>query len=330
MDAPRADLNALPLPELYRELAATGLVRRLIELAHDEDLGAEDAPWSGRARPDVARAWGGDITTAACVDPARTAKATLGLRTPGVIAGLACVPDLLEVFAPGCRFTPSLRDGDRAEAGTMLGVLEGPLDEVLGVERTLLNLVSRLSGVATRTATFRAAMGDGRARLYDTRKTTPGMRVLEKYAVRCGGGRCHRIGLFDAVLIKDNHIAGVGPGELGPFVKAAAERARSLPGRRPPAFVEVEVDTLGQLRELLALPAGVVDIVLLDNMKPAQLREAAALRDQHNPALELEASGGVTLDTIGEVARTGVDRISVGGLTHSAVSLDIGLDIGDQ
>ena len=331
MEAPRAcDLNALPLPDLYRELAATGLVTRLIELARDEDLGSEDSPWHGRARPEAGQSWGGDITTAACVDPSRTARAELGARTPGVVAGLACVPELLRVFAPGCGFEARVQDGGTVSAGAVLGIVHGPLDEVLGLERTLLNLVSRLSGVATRTAEFAKAMGPGRAKLYDTRKTTPGMRVLEKYAVRCGGGLCHRIGLFDAVLIKDNHLTGVSTGALAGFVKEAAARARSLPGHVPPAFVEVEVDTLEQLAALLTLPAGTVDIVLLDNMNAAQLRDAAGMRDRANPGLQLEASGGVNLATIGDIARTGVDRISVGGLTHAAVSLDIGLDIGEQ
>jgi nicotinate-nucleotide pyrophosphorylase (carboxylating) len=331
MDAPRhTDLNALPLPDLYLALAATGLVRRLLELARDEDLGSAESPWHGRARPDALRAWGGDITSDACIDPSRTGRAEMSARTPGVIAGLACIPELIEVFAPGCRFTPLVQDGASVGANSALGVLEGPLDEVLGLERTLLNLVSRLSGVATRTSEFRRAMGEGRANLYDTRKTTPGLRVLEKYAVRCGGGLCHRIGLFDAVLIKDNHLAGVATGELASYVKAAAERARSLPGHMPPSFIEVEVDTLEQLAAILTLPPGTVDIVLLDNMGPAQLRDAAGMRDRGNPRLQLEASGGVNLATIGDIARTGVDRISVGGLTHAAVSLDIGLDIGDQ
>ena len=163
-----------------------------------------------------------------------------------------------------------------------------------------------------------------RARLYDTRKTTPGLRVLEKYAVRCGGGFCHRIGLFDAVLIKDNHIAGVSVTELPRAIQRAATLARV---KSHPAFVEVEVDTLEQYEALLTLPPGTVDIILLDNMSCELMSHAAKRRDEVNPGLELEASGGITLETIGPVSRTGVDRISVGGLTHSAVVLDVAMDV---
>jgi nicotinate-nucleotide pyrophosphorylase (carboxylating) len=329
--APGVDLNTLGLPELYAALAKTGLVRRVLELARDEDLGSEESPWHGRARLAPGQSWGGDITTAACVDPARVGRANLVMRVGGVVAGLAAMGDLLDVFAPGSSFEPRAMDGERVAAGAVLGVLHGPLDEVLELERTLLNLLSRLCGVATNTAGYHAAMGEGvRAKLYDTRKTTPGLRVLEKYAVRCGGGFCHRMGLYDAVLIKDNHIAGVGATELPGVVQKAVEKARELAeggGHYPPAFVEVEVDTLEQLRALMTLPRGVVDIVLLDNMGVEKLREAAAVRDKMMPGLQLEASGGVNLTTIQAIAGTGVERISVGALTHGAVGVDIGLDI---
>jgi len=332
--APGVDLNTLGLPELYAALVKTGLVRRLLEIARDEDLGSEESPWHGRARLSQGQSWGGDITTAACVDPARVTRARLEMRVGGVVAGLAAMADLLDVFAPGCTFEPAAVDGQRVEEGAVLGVVSGPLDEVLELERTLLNLLSRLCGVATQTAKYREAMGEGvRAKLYDTRKTTPGLRVLEKYAVRCGGGYCHRMGLYDAVLIKDNHIAGVSASatELPGVVQRAVEKARELArggGHYPPAFIEVEVDTLEQLRALLTLPRGVVDIVLLDNMGPEKLREAVAVRDRMTPWLQLESSGGVTLATIREIAATGVERIAVGALTHGAVGLDVGLDIG--
>ncbi|HYE63012.1 MAG TPA: carboxylating nicotinate-nucleotide diphosphorylase [Phycisphaerales bacterium] len=338
--APGVDLNTLRLPELYAALAKTGLVRRLLEIARDEDLGSEESPWHGRARLSPGQSWGGDITTASCVDPARVGHAQLVMRVGGVVAGLEVMGDLLDVFAPGCTFEPSAVDGTRVSPGAVLGVLKGPLDEILELERTLLNLLSRLCGVATNTAVFHSAMlgGEGnaskvRAKLYDTRKTTPGLRVLEKYAVRCGGGHCHRMGLYDALLIKDNHIAGMGvvkAPELPGLVLKAVEKARELAqsgGHYPPAFVEVEVDDLEQLRALLTLPRGVVDIVLLDNMGVEKLREAAALRDRMMPGLQLEASGGVSLTTIHSIAQTGVERISVGALTHGAVGVDIGLDI---
>lgn len=316
------------LAAFYADARKTGLVRRLIELAADEDLGAwrEREPRGGR----TAGPYSGDLSTDASIPPSTTTRAKVVARRAGVVCGLAALPDLLDVFAPATVATPSVRDGSTIASGDMLATLEGPLDEVLGLERTLLNLVGRLSGVATQTATYvramRLATKDSRAKLCDTRKTTPGLRMLEKYAVRCGGGHSHRIGLYDAVLLKDNHLAGVGVGELAAFVSRAAQRAHELaPGHV--GFVEVEVDTLEQLDALLTLPKGVVQIVLLDNMAPPMLRDAAARRDAKAPWLELEASGGITLDTIAAVAQTGVDRISVGALTHSAVQLDVGLDI---
>jgi len=246
-------------------------------------------------------------------------------RRGGVISGLGAMPLLLEIFAPACRGEVWGNDGEHVMAGTVLASVRGPLDEILGLERTLLNLVGRLSGVATRTADFvRKIPAGSRAKLFDTRKTTPGMRLLEKYAVRCGGGYCHRIGLHDAVLLKDNHLTGTTPETLGAFVERAAARARAM---STPGFVQVEVDTLEQFEGVLKLKAGVVDIVLLDNMTCEEMIYASQRRNTLNPGLELEASGGVDLTTIGMIAATGVDRISVGGLTHSAVSLDVALDV---
>jgi nicotinate-nucleotide pyrophosphorylase (carboxylating) len=214
----------------------------------------------------------------------------------------------MRLFAPSSNVEVHAADGEEAAAMATLATLRGPLDELLGLERTLLNLLGRLSGIATRTRAFTKAMEPScRARLYDTRKTTPGLRVLEKYAVRCGGGFCHRIGLFDAVLIKDNHVAGVGVKELPRFIQRA--------------------DTLEQYEALLTLPPGVVDIILLDNMSCERMSHAAKRRDEVNPSLELEASGGITLETIHAISRTGVDRISVGGLTHSATVLDVAMDV---
>ncbi|CAG1005341.1 nicotinate-nucleotide pyrophosphorylase (carboxylating) [Phycisphaerales bacterium] len=305
---PVRDFNSMPLPALYETLASDGLVRRLIDLAYDEDLGA----------------WG-DVTSRACIDAGRAGSAKVVARQGGVIAGLALLPDLKSRFAPSCECVGRIQDGLPADAGTTLAELRGPMRELLALERTLLNLVGRLSGIATLTAAYVRELPPGsRARLYDTRKTTPGLRVLEKYAVRCGGGRCHRMGLHDALLIKDNHLAAVGPGELASFVRSAAERARR---ENDLAFVEVEVDSLAQLDELVVLPRGVVDIVLLDNMTTALLREAAHRRDARAAWLELEASGGVRLETVAEIASTGVDRISAGALTHQAVSLDVALDL---
>jgi len=322
---PLPDLNALPLPELYAHLAATGLVRRLIELARDEDLGAQ-SPGAGNA----------DITSASMHEPQRRVTAVMNTRQACTLAGIACVPDILDVFGAStrCRFEPHHRDGDTVPAGTTLAAITGPLADVLTIERTLLNLVARLSGVATLTQAFVGRMATEAprlpARLHDTRKTTPGLRMLEKYAVRCGGGNCHRLGLFDAVLIKDNHIAAVPVDTLGATVARVARAARDA-ARGNLRFVEVEVDSLDQLRALLTLPPGVIDIVLLDNMDSARLAEAVAMRDAAlrpgTSRLELEASGGVSLETVGPIAATGVDRISAGALTHQAVSVDIGVDI---
>jgi len=307
------DLNALALDDLYDQFASTGLVRRLIDLARDEDLGPEGGP--------------GDVTTRAWFTGTSSERAVLVCRAGGVIAGLRAVVDLIDSFGAELAWTPLLADGDRAAPGQAIARFEGDPQHLLTLERTLLNLVGRLSGVATLTARYadavRGADPSGRCHVFDTRKTTPGLRVLEKYAVRCGGGRCHRLGLHDAVLIKDNHLAGLAPKEIGARLAAASARARAAGSLR---FVEVEVDSLEQLSAVLQAAPGVVDIVLLDNMAPAMLKEAVALRDRVSPGVELEASGGVTLDTIADIARTGVERISCGAITHQAVWIDLGLD----
>ncbi|MEX2220044.1 MAG: carboxylating nicotinate-nucleotide diphosphorylase [Phycisphaerales bacterium] len=303
------DLNALPLDRLYGELGAGGLILRALELARDEDLGH------------------GDITSGACIDAAARGQGVIVARARGVVAGLAALPDLLRVFGGTLRAHPLTRDGADGRAGAGVARLSGPLHELLALERTALNLLGRLSGVATLTRSYvtAAAQGSPKAGVYDTRKTTPGLRALEKYAVRCGGGRSHRLGLFDAVLIKDNHLAGVPAGRLGAFIRDAARRARAAsPGL---LFVEAEVDTLEQLGQVLALEPGTVNIVLLDNMTVDELRRAVALRDASPARPELEASGGVRLETIAAIAATGVDRISAGALTHSAASLDVALEV---
>jgi nicotinate-nucleotide pyrophosphorylase (carboxylating) len=210
--------------------------------------------------------------------------------------------------------------------------VEGSVRGILAAERLLLNLLTRLSGIATLTRRYVDAVAGTQARIYDTRKTTPGWRRLEKYAVRTGGGRNHRSGLYDAILIKDNHLAfgrQKTSGAAGFSPAEAVDRARRWIARHAPVpvrsrmIVEVEVDSLAQLDEVL--PAG-PDLVLLDNMDPKQLREAVARRNAIAPQIELEASGGITLDTVGPVAQSGVDRISVGALTHSPEALDYGLD----
>lgn len=295
------------LADFYKTLQGTGLVRRVLELARDEDLGTA-----------------GDVTSNAVISAEAKGAANIALREPGVVAGLAVVPELLSIFAPHASFEPHAADGQAAAGPCSLGVLRGPSRELLAAERALLNVAGRLCGVATRTAEFVAAMGPTKAQLCDTRKTTPGLRVLEKYAVRCGGGHSHRLGLHDAILIKDNHLAGVAVKDLASWLTQTLTRAKS--SARELAFVEVEVDSLDQFQQVLGVEAGLVDIVLLDNMTPEVLKQAVVMRDAAPNKVLLEASGGVNLGTIRAVGSTGVDRVSVGSLTHGARSLDVGLD----
>ncbi|MFO0858783.1 MAG: carboxylating nicotinate-nucleotide diphosphorylase [Phycisphaerales bacterium] len=326
------DLNTLSLPALFNHFASTGLIQRIIELAADEDLGPaqdDDARTESRFKW---QAGSGDITTDASIDPSARATAHLIARKPGIIAGLATIPLLLETFTTDVKVETLSQDGTIVEKSTLLAKLEGPLDELLSLERTMLNLIGRLSGVATNTRRHVDTLANikTKSRLYDTRKTTPGLRVLEKYAVRCGGGFSHRIGLYDAVLLKDNHLAGIPITDLANWVSASAKRARAHSTKPEDVkFIECEVDSLDQLQALFKVPKGDLDIVLLDNMNTSQLAQAVALRDKHAPHLELEASGGVTLETLPEIAKTNVDRISVGALTHSAVQLDVALDVVD-
>ncbi|MEO1009410.1 MAG: carboxylating nicotinate-nucleotide diphosphorylase [Planctomycetota bacterium] len=296
------------MKEVYQEIVRPALVRRLVELCRDEDLG-----------PD-----GVDITSSVMVDADERCDAWLVAREPGVVAGLEVVGAVLDELAPATLFREVMSDGTTIEAGTRLGALLGPKREILAAERTLLNVIGRLSGIATETARYVRAVEGTAARIVDTRKTSPGMRVLEKYAVRCGGGHGHRLGLHDAALIKDNHLAGLSAGGLAAAVADAARVARE---RHSPAFVMVEVDTLEQLDEVLTLDAGVVDIVLLDNMDAAAMRDAVSRRDASAAKPQLEASGGVSLETVAEIARTGVERIAVGAITHHADWLDVGLDV---
>jgi nicotinate-nucleotide pyrophosphorylase (carboxylating) len=286
--------------------------RAILHLAIDEDLGTR-----------------GDCTTQALVAEDALGRAAVVARQPGVVAGLPGMKTTLLAFDPHLRWSPQIDDGRTVAKGTCLGILEGPARALLAAERLVLNLLGRLSGIATLTRQYVDAVAGAKARIYDTRKTTPGWRRLEKYAVRCGGGWNHRRGLDEAVLIKDNHLAlGLDAAQNGgQFTPAeAVVRARQFVANQaqdPAIVIEVEVDTLEQLEAVLPAQP---DIVLLDNMNLAQLRAAVERRNVCDPAIELEASGGVNLTTVAEIARTGVDRISVGALTHSAVALDFGLD----
>jgi nicotinate-nucleotide pyrophosphorylase (carboxylating) len=255
----------------------------------------------------------GDITTLSIVPSTAKMTGVIRTREAGVIAGVDAIRLVLARLPDPASATVVAEDGAVVEAGATVALLSGSARTLLSGERVILNILGHLSGIATATAAVvRAVEGTGVA-IKDTRKTAPGLRLLEKYAVAAGGGTNHRVGLHDAVLIKDNHIAVAGS------ISAAVTRARSTLGRSFP--IQVEVDTLEQMEE--ALENG-VNSLLLDNMKPAMLRRAVALCDGR---CHLEASGGITLANVREVAETGVDSISLGWLTHSARSLDLGLDI---
>lgn len=260
---------------------------------------------------DLGRA--GDVTARACIPEGARMRAVFAARKAGVLAGIDCVRLAVLAMDPKAAVDLKLRDGDAFEAGAVLAEVEADARAFLAAERTALNLLGRLCGVATLTRAYVEAVAGTKARIADTRKTTPGLRALEKHAVLCGGGVNHRFGLDDAILIKDNHVAVCGA------VGEAVRRARAAVGHL--MKVEVEVDGLDQLDEALA--AG-PDVIMLDNFDLAMLREAVA---RTNGRVTLEASGGVNLDNVRGIAATGVDVISVGALTHSAPVLDIGLDV---
>ncbi|HSG95332.1 MAG TPA: carboxylating nicotinate-nucleotide diphosphorylase [Afifellaceae bacterium] len=262
-------------------------------------------------KEDLGRA--GDITSAATIPPDAVARATIAARKPGVVAGLDLARAAFTRMSAEIRFQAKISDGDAVTAGGIVATISGPARAILSAERVALNFLGHLSGVASATRRFADAIAGSGARIICTRKTTPGLRAFEKYAVRCGGGSNHRFGLDDAILIKDNHVAVAGG------ISAAIERARAFAGIL--VKIEVEVDTLEQLRE--ALDAG-ADVVLLDNMPPDLLAQAVTI---NKGRAVLEASGNVTLDSVAAIAATGVDYISSGWITHSAPILDLGLDI---
>src|SRR5882762_2823124 len=261
---------------------------------------------------DLGRA--GDITSIATIPETTQAHAVLIARQAGVIAGLPLAVATFQKLSPDINIQAHVRDGANVAEGLHLLTISGSARAVLAGERTALNFVGRLSGIATLTADYVRHTAGTKLRICCTRKTTPGLRALEKYAVRCGGGFNHRFGLDDAILIKDNHIAVAGG------IRPVLERARAHSGHL--VKVEIEVDTLAQLREVL--DTGLADVVLLDNMDIAGLTEAVKLADGR---VLLEASGGVTLDSIAEIASTGVDYVSSGTLTHSAPNFDVAIDI---
>ena len=271
-----------------------GAAKGLIEQALKEDVGP------------------GDVTTRAVIPPGVRGKGAILVKAHGVICGLQVAAEVFRAVDERISFRPRVREGEPVQPGDVVAEVEGPLRGILTAERTALNFLARLSGIATLTARFVDAVAPYRAVILDTRKTTPGWRVLEKYAVRCGGGRNHRMGLYDMVLIKDNHIAACGS------ISEAVRRVRAAGVGVP---VEVEVKNLDELREALKLG---VDRILLDNFSVEDIAEAVKIAEGRVP---LEASGGVTLDNVAAIAATGVDYISVGALTHSAPALDLSLEL---
>ena len=277
-----------PLPDLVLD--------PIVRLALTEDL--------GRA---------GDLTTDATIAPGTEMSAQIRARKPGILAGMDAAAYALKLVDPSVSLDISINDGGKLEPGAIIATLSGSARSILTAERTMLNFIGRLSGIATLTGTFVEKVTGTRATIVCTRKTTPGHRAVEKRAVRCGGGTSHRYGLDDAILIKDNHIAACGS------IPEALKRAHAYAGHL--RMIEIEVDTLAQLEE--ALPHK-PHAVLLDNMDTDTLKKAVAMI---NGACKAEASGGVNLDTVAAIAATGVDYISVGALTHSASNLDVGLDV---
>lgn len=273
----------------------TPLIRSMLARALGEDIGT------------------GDLTTECIFSDGGIIEAKLIAKAEGVIAGLPLAQVVFQYMDPGSQWEPSVSDGARVCAGQLLARVRGQVRQVLEAERVALNFMQRMSGIATTTASYVAAVADLKTKIVDTRKTTPGMRVLEKYAVRVGGGGNHRFGLYDAVLIKDNHIAAAGG------IAAAVERVR--PGIPLTSRIEVEVESLEQADE--ALKCG-VDLIMLDNMDTATMRQAVEMIAGR---AKVEASGGINLATVREVALTGVDYISIGRLTHSVMALDISMRV---
>jgi len=281
-------------------------VQPLIRMAMEEDLGS------------------GDVTTNLLFQDGTPAEARIVSREEIVVAGLPVVEEILRQYDEQLRMTPHFRDGQSAHVGNKLATIRGPLRSMLSVERVMLNFLQRLSGIATTTSRYVRAVKGTKAKIYDTRKTLPGWRLVEKYAVRCGGGYNHRLGLYDGVLIKDNHMAELGK-DFPARIRRLVDEAQKIKGLK---FVAVEVDHVDdQLNHVLKIPG--IDIVLLDNMGQWQLKHAVEMRDEmcgKGGKPLLEASGNINLNNVAEIAQCGVDRIAIGAITHSAAAVDIGLD----
>jgi nicotinate-nucleotide pyrophosphorylase (carboxylating) len=280
--------------------------RPLIQMAIEEDLGR------------------GDVTSELLFKENTVDKARIISREEIVVCGVDIVWEILKCYDKRLKLTINIKDGESAHVGSKIATIKGPLRSMLTSERVMLNFLQRLSGIATTTCKYVRAIQGTKAKIYDTRKTMPGWRILEKYAVRCGGGYNHRLGLYDGVLIKDNHLAELGRNFQTKLRKIINE-ARKQKGVK---FIAVEVDHVDdQLNYVLKIPG--IDIVLLDNMGQWQLKHAVDMRNKmcgRNKKPLLEASGNVTLSNVSAIAQCGIDRIAVGSITHSARAVDIGLD----
>jgi len=288
-------------------------IRELIQLAVREDLGPRND----------------DVTSRLLVTEDALGVGTLLQKSVGIVCGLPIVEHVCRAYDERLRvelipgFHMELIEGRFSDANiTPLLRIRGPVRSLLSAERVVLNFLQRMSGVATLTSRFARRVEGTRAKIYDTRKTIPGWRALDKYAVRSGGGWNHRIGLYDGLLVKDNHVAAMPLRELSGFLGSIVQRSRAEEAKR---LVEVEVDTLEQLGEVLKVDG--IDVILLDNMDCPRMQSAVEMRDRTGRKVELEASGGVTIETVRSIALTGVERIAVGAITHSAPAMDIGLDI---
>jgi len=292
-----------PLPKHHYE--------QLIALAMAEDVGDGD--------------WSATFT----IDADAVGAANIVVRTDGVICGMTMVPDILAAYNSDLVLTAAITDGTAVTAGQSIGNISGPLRALVTSERVVLNFLQRLSGIATMTAHCVALVAASNCDICDTRKTTPGYRHLEKYSVRCGGGVNHRMGLYDGVMVKDNHWVAIGASEMNTGLTMLLKQIESK--QLPLRMVEIEVDTLEQLKAILVFSKQHVGItvILLDNMSCQEMAQAVVMRNEmgFSGVIQLEASGNVTLDTLVKIAQTGVERISLGCLTHSVKSLDIGLDM---
>jgi len=280
--------------------------RPLIRMAIEEDLGK------------------GDVTSELLFEDDAVAKANIISREEIIVCGMDVVREILKCYNKKLKLRVRINDGEPAHVGSKIATIEGPLRSMLSAERVMLNFLQRLSGIATTTSQYVRAIQGTKAKIYDTRKTMPGWRILEKYAVHCGGGYNHRLGLYDGILIKDNHLAQLGPNFQSKLKRIVAEAKKF----KTVKFIAVEVDHVDhQLNHVLKIPG--IDIVLLDNMGQWQLKHAVEMRDKKcgkNKKPLLEASGNITLDSVSGIAQCGIDRIAVGAITHSARAVDIGLD----